>query len=281
MNFFLTLLLSGGYSFASSVAPIAKGTFYSGDHQQSYRLEQWIEQIQPGSILLIGEQHYQAGVADQILQILKELKHQGHQVSVGMEFIDYLSQDSLDRYLHDQITEEVFLNEVSWGGDFNFYREIVKFPRINQSGYTWGINAPRWLTRKVSQNGLESLTTEELDLLPPQFQRGRDIYFERFKKLLSGLKDPQKMERYFLAQSIWDDTMAYQIGLHQARYPQQTLVVVVGAFHVQYQGGLGDRLQKRLGKSVAVKSVVLAPWEQNSEFQEFQSEWPADWLWYF
>lgn len=277
----LSFFLSGCLLWAAPSTKVDKNIYYSGDHQQQLSLEHWISQIQPGEVLLIGEQHYQTDVAQQIQLILEELVRQGHQVSIGMEFIDYLSQESLDRYLHQQISEEVFLKEVSWGGDFNFYREIVQFPIKQNRGYTWGINAPRWLTRKVSQGGLEALSPEELSLLPPQFQRGRAVYFERFKNLLSGLKDPQKIERYFLAQSIWDDTMAYQIGQLQSRYPQQTLVVVVGAFHVQYNGGLGDRLRARSGEPLAIKSLVLAPWEQHLEFQTPQAERPADWLWYF
>lgn len=277
----LCFLFSGMFGWSAESAQVAKHIYYTGNHQQQLLLSEWVEQVNPGDILLIGEQHYQAEVSKQIHTVLNELVRQGHQVSIGMEFIDYLSQDSLDRFLHQQITEEVFLKEVNWGGDFNFYRELVTFSTQSGGGYTWGINAPRWLTRKVSQSGLQALSPEELKLLPPQFERGRESYFNRFVNLLTGLKDPQKIERYFIAQSIWDDTMAYQILKQKNNYPQQTLVVIVGAFHVQYNGGLGDRLLQRGGDKQKLKTLVLAPMDQSVEFQAPQVEWPANWLWYF
>ncbi|MNL08745.1 hypothetical protein D3C87_1294800 [compost metagenome] len=64
--------------------------------------------------------------------------------------------------------------------------------------------------------------------------------------MMPHLPNPEAGERYFAAQSIWDDTMAWRAAEFMKAHPEQILVIVVGEFHVQYGGGLPDRLAVRL-----------------------------------
>ena len=110
---------------------------------------------------------------------------------------------------------------------------------------TWALSAPRGLTGKVSKTGLASLSEEEKALLPPNFTLGRDSYKERFMRLMPHLPSPEAGERYFAAQSIWDDTMAWRATDFMFAHADQVLVIVVGEFHVQYGGGLPYRIRAR------------------------------------
>lgn len=238
------------FSFSLFVLPVMgfqDGAFYRGDNGQAISIQEIVSQIQPEDIVIIGEEHNQFQAASNQLKIMQALTRNNLLVSVGMEFIDFTKQDSLDLYRGGSISEDVFLSDISWGGyDFSNYREQILYPQSGFGSQTVGINAPRWLTTKVSRNGLESLTDQERRYLPPRFNVGNQKYFERFKEAAGHhIDNPQTLERYFLAQSIWDDTMAYQSLRFLDRHPKQVLVIIVGEFHSQYGGGLPDRLKFR------------------------------------
>jgi uncharacterized iron-regulated protein len=241
--------------------------------------------LQKGAILVLGEQHGTAEQAAQHMKILNSLREQGHQVSVAMEFFDHTQQEFVNQWRSGQLSEADFLKAVRWGGfSFEYYRGQSEFPRWDQGERTFAINAPRSVTSKVARTGIESLTAEERALFPADFQRGSPAYFERFQEIMGGHVKPEDLERYFLAQSIWDDTMADRILKAQKEVPGQTLVVVVGDFHVMYDGGLPDRLKARGAASVVTLSQVnvfgmTADQQQKALEPSIKYGPRADWLW--
>lgn len=205
-----------------------------------------VQTVTPGSIVVIGENHGFKEHQSQQISIMSALRSQGLKVSVGMEFFTYTQQDLLDQYRAGQLSETDFLKAIQWGSpSFDYYRDQALFAQASEGAQTWALNAPRSLTGKVSKTGLESLTAEELKLLPPQFTLGRDSYKQRFLSMMPHLPSPAAGERYFAAQSIWDDTMAWRATEFIQAHPDQVLVIVVGEFHVQYGGGLPDRIHAR------------------------------------
>lgn len=218
--------------------------FYDGVTQSLTSTESLFSRVRPGTVLVVGEQHAQAFHRDQHMEILRGLRARGLKVSVGMEFINYTDQHVLNRYKSGEMSESDFLKAVNWGGfSYDFYRQQVLYPQISSGEHTVALNIPRPITTKISRQGLESLTVDEQQLLPPNFQAGRDSYFNRFM-LVAGAhcKSPKNC---FLAQSAWDDTMAWQAGEFLRSHPDHVLVIIVGEFHVQYGGGLPDRIRAR------------------------------------
>lgn len=244
-----------------------------------------LETLEKGSVLILGEQHGTAEQAAQHMKILNTLREQGHQVSVAMEFFDHTQQEIVNQWRTGLLTEPEFLKAVRWGGfSFDHYRGQSEFPRWEQAERTFAINAPRSVTGKVARSGIDSLTPEERALFPADFQRGSAAYFERFQEIMGGHVKPEALERYFLAQSIWDDTMAERILRAQKEVPGQTIVVVVGDFHVMYDGGLPDRLKARGGQKVISLSQVnvygLNQEQQQKALEPSVKYGPrADWLW--
>jgi hypothetical protein len=95
---------------------------------------------------------------------------------------------------------------------------------------------------------LKSLTDQQRQLLPPDFSRGRTLYYDRFLEVMSGGAHPlppAALERFFWAQSLWDDTMAWKVLEWHQLNPDDDIVVIVGDFHATYGGGLEDRLRAR------------------------------------
>lgn len=278
-----TIFLLG--ALLSACAHAQTSGILRGSDLQRLELREALRDLTPGSILIIGENHGFQVHQQQQVEIMATLRSLGHKVSVGMEFFTYTDQPHVNNYLSGQLSEEAFLKAISWGGlSFDFYREQTLFPDGREGSQTLALNAPRSITGKVAKGGLEALTEEDRRLLPPQFTLGRDSYKERFLKMMPHIPSPEAGLRYFMAQSIWDDTMAWQASEFIARHPDQTLVIVVGEFHVQYGGGLPDRLRARSAVPLLTVSQIntagLSADEIAKEVQASEQEGPrADLLW--
>lgn len=237
----------------------AKAQLYQGDTLKIVEPAAIFAEVKPGSIVILGESHGLAQHRDQHMEVLSGLRGKGLKVSVGMEFINYPEQIYVDQYLARQLDDQQFLAAANWQGfDFQFYKQQVLFPSIKDGEMTIALNIPRAITSKISKTGVESLTADESKMLPPGFQAGRDSYRERFADIIHVPAGPT-FERYFLAQSAWDDTMAWTATEFMKAHPDQVLVIVVGEFHAQYGGGLADRILVRApGTSIVTVSQIWA-----------------------
>lgn len=219
---------------------------YKGTGEKA-ALSDFIDQVVPGTILLLGEQHVTATHSGQHLEVLQALRARGFKVSVGMEFVAYPFQKACDDWRNGLLNDDQFLTAVEWGKTgFEFYDRQMLFPDYSLGERLLALNAPRKLTSRIAKVGVNGLTAEELSLLPPDFTVGNEKYFERFKRSIGHLPDPTKAANYFAAQSAWDDTMAWKASEFIHSHPDQVLVIIVGEFHVQYGGGLPDRLAARM-----------------------------------
>lgn len=226
-------------------------------------------QVQPGSIVILGENHGLAVHRDQHLQVLQQLRAQGLKVSVGLEFINYTDQLSVDLYRSGELNDEQFLSAIKWAGfGFEFYKPQLIFPDVQNGEYSLGLNLSRTITSKISKNGLASLDEADRALLPPNFDLGRDSYKERFMAAAgSHCKVP---ENCFAAQSAWDDTMAWTAVNFLKAHPEQVLVIVVGEFHAQFGGGLADRIRKRWPEA-QIKTLSQI-WAEGMSEEDIQKE---------
>lgn len=227
---------------------LAFSQLFDGRNAQESSLEALLERVQPGHIVILGENHGLQAHRDQHMQVLDGLRARGLKVSVGMEFVNYTDQGLLDQYRQGEISEERFLADLKWAGfSFDFYRDQILFPNLDLNETTLGLNIPRQITSKISRQGLASLDLYERGLLPADFAVGRDSYRQRFM-LVAGhhCKSP---ENCFTAQCAWDDTMAWKATDFVKSNPDQVLVIVVGEFHVQYGGGLPDRIRARMPRA--------------------------------
>jgi uncharacterized iron-regulated protein len=150
----------------------------------------------------------------------------------------------VDKYVRNFILESEFLKLVNWGKiKFENYRFQVRFPYYHR-GNTLAINGSRSISSKIAKLGIEKLSTKELEQLPPLYERGEDSYFKRFQQIMMGHAKEAEIENYFMAQSFWDDHMAWVLSQYNKKNPNDLIFVIVGDFHVAYQDGLIARLKK-------------------------------------
>lgn len=259
---------------------------YDGKSLETVNLSSALQWIQPGTAVVISEDHSAKAHQRNQQQLLEELARSKPElkISVGMEFIDYVAQPLLDRFLADPTAdaEKRFLFASDWRGDFSVYRSQVLFP-LNHHGKTIGLNAPGWLTRRVVRVGIEGLNVLEKNFLPPEFNLGNELYRERVLKFADHL--PSSMaDDFFASQSVWDDTMAWQAASYLRANPDQVLVIIVGDMHVAYGGGLPDRLRARGINKVVVFSQVNKDGMSSEQIRSEVEPHPrygvrADWVW--
>lgn len=260
----------------------AYSQLFDGKTQTQTSLSHLISAVKPGTILLLGENHGLTAHRDQHLEILTALRAQGLKVSVGLEFLNYTDQGTINLYRAGQMSESEFLTQVKWGGTpFDFYRSQLNFPA--EADFSLGLNLPRSISSKISRQGLASLTADDLKLMPPGFTLGRDSYKTRF--MIAAGAHCKVPDNCFAAQSAWDDTMAWQATEFINANPEQVLVIIVGEFHVQFGGGTPYRILQRLpGTHIVTLSQVWAEdmtdAEIANELKPSESEGPrADFIW--
>lgn len=236
------------FSFSSAV----QAQIYNGTTLKPAPLSDLVNSIKPGSVVIIGEMHGLQPVHDQQMEILNAIKATGLNVSVGMEFFNYTDQSIITDYRAGVIDEAAFLKAISWGGfEFGLYRDQLLFGEMGL-----GINLTRDVTKVISKQGLAALTPEQNKLLPPNFTIGRDSYRQRFFQAMGHPVPVASLENYFVAQSAWDDTMAWQTVQFQKQHPDHVFVIIVGEFHVQYGGGLPNRIKARLAQENLPENIV-------------------------
>lgn len=259
MGWFLAFcVVSLMFAQAPAQAAVRPG-LYDGSTGRAVSLEQALGEVRPGSIVIVSEQHDVEQHHVNQLAVLQVLKRLNLHVSVGFEFLSYPDQTWVDRYVRDEIQEREFLQVVHWGGyPFDWYRPLLLFPR-EAGGQARALNAPEQLAGALAHKGTDGLSADERSLLPPDFQEGNALYFERFAHDVRQHGDLSEtaVHNFFAAQSAWDDTMAWQALEYLRGHPDQVLVVIVGDFHAMYGGGLPDRLRARGAAKVLVISQVV------------------------
>jgi uncharacterized iron-regulated protein len=94
-----------------------------------------------------------------------------------------------------------------------------------------GLNVPRSITRKVAQNGFESLTPEEIGKLPPIVCRVDREYEEFLRRVLGSHGSESGFRRFCEAQLVWDTAMAIYALAYLKDHPERTVVVLCGMIH--------------------------------------------------
>lgn len=243
---------------------------YDTKRARALSLEEFAASRAAGEIIVLGEQHARGDNQndpvnvrhhENQMRLLSQLTEAKFRVFTGMEFLTYPVQPAVDDYLADRTDEATFLKAARWGGaPFTAYRAQIRAPRASQ-GRTLALNSPSELSRKIAKG--QTLTPEDKALLPPLYERGQSAYYERFLDAMGEHAPSAAMERYFMAQSLWDDTMAWkaQAGMSEERGVQ---VIIVGEFHAEFGHGLPARLRRRGVTQLSTMLQVALPKMDNN-----------------
>jgi uncharacterized iron-regulated protein len=224
-------------------------------------------------VVYLGEIHDSAADHEKQLKIIQELYKKNPKIAIGLEMFQRPFQSAVNDYINGTITEVEFLEKTEykkrWGFSWDLYAPILRFAREKKIPVL-ALNTPAEITRKVSRQGLQSLTPEDKKLIPPlseiktDNQQYRKMVLEAFEQHQSqGHGKSSIADNFFLAQVLWDETMADTIVKYIKAKPDHQVIVLAGIGHIIYGYGIPSRVERRLKAenfpNFSQRSVLLTP----------------------
>ncbi len=253
--------LSVGIFFLFSCTSYAQPTENScatqfSNSQCADNLSEILPELKKAKVVYLGETHDSTKDHQNQLKIIQELYKNNKKIAIGMEMFQRPFQEVINQYIAGKITESEFLTKSEykerWGFDWELYAPILRFAKEKQIPVL-ALNTPSEISRKVSKEGIEKLTNAEKELIPPITEirldniAYRQMVLKAFEQHQSaGHGNSNSANRFFLAQVLWDETMADGIAKFIKANPDSQMVVLAGQGHIVYGYGIPNRVERRI-----------------------------------
>jgi len=205
-----------------------------------------IEKVSDKDIVYVGEVHDKFEHHRVQLQVIMELYKKHKNIAIGMEMFQKPFQQSLDDYIAGIIDEKTFLKKSEyfkrWGFDYNLYREIVLFAREFKVPVI-ALNIRKEIVSKVSKDGLQALTDEELKEVPEYLDLSDSEYYERLREIFEehAHSKERDYDLFYQSQVLWDESMAHNLDEFIRKNPGYKVVVLAGVGHMMFGSGIPKR----------------------------------------
>jgi uncharacterized iron-regulated protein len=248
-----------------------------------------IGQIKTAKVVYLGEIHDSQLQHQQQLAIIQALFNYKRQIAIGMEMFQRPAQPILDRYLAGKISAEELRQQTEfdrrWGYKWEYYEPMLNFARVNRLPVI-ALNTPTEITRKVAQEGLESLSSADLQYISPVAEidrsntKYRDIILASYQEHMGIVSIASKsFDRFYNTQLLWDETMADRIANFTKEQPNYQIIVLAGRSHIIDGYGIPDRVYRRLGSKSIQKSVILGDDGKDRSIDNFPPQQSIDLFW--
>jgi uncharacterized iron-regulated protein len=205
-----------------------------------------IDQVSGKDIIYVGEVHDKFEHHRVQLKFIMELYKKHKNIAIGMEMFQKPFQQTLDDYIAGIIDEKTFLKKSEyfkrWGFDYNLYREILLFAREFKVPVI-ALNIRKEIVSKVSKEGLQALTEEELKEVPEYFDLSDFEYYKRLREFfeMHAHSKERDFDLFFQSQVLWDESMAHNLDEFIRKNPGYKVVVLAGAGHMMFGSGIPKR----------------------------------------
>jgi uncharacterized iron-regulated protein len=259
------------------------GTVSSPRSPQELSIPLVLQKFAQTNVVYLAETHDRPADHRIQMEIIQALHRLRPDLVIAMEMFQQPYQLALDRYLAGQLSEAQLQEQTEyqkrWGFPWEFYAPMLRFAKANQVPVV-ALNLPGEITRKVARQGLDNLTQAERQAIPDSILKGPETYRDRllalYQEIHQGKGNSTNFERFFLAQVLWDETMADRIAQLLKQSPKRLVVVLAGQGHVNYGDGIPDRVARRLSSpSLKQVSVLLNPTQEQAKERAI-----ADYFWY-
>lgn len=251
---------------------------YDGASGRRIAFADVVRRCRAADVVLFGEQHSDSVCNQLEAQLLAALAADRRPVALAMEFFERDTQASLDAYLANRIDEAAFREQTRQKRAYALsHRPLIELCRSAKVPVI-AANVPRRLLRAYSRSNLEfdvyRAQAEPADQrwLPRSNELIEGRYRDRFMEIMkrhppptsrpakaltsaptsptttrpAGSQPPkERARRSFLAQLLWDSTMSESVADFRATYPRRRVLLIVGSFHVAYEGGTQAKLRER------------------------------------
>jgi uncharacterized iron-regulated protein len=238
-------------------------------------IDQLLPQLAQAQVLYLGETHdglrptggHRAADHLAQLRVIQALHQRNPTLVIGLEMFQRPYQSVLDDYVAQRITEAELRQKTEydkrWGFDWELYAPILRYAQAEKIPLV-ALNTPQEVTRKVSRQGLASLNWADRRFIPPlsairtEPAAYRAMLAEIFASMhpsKTAKPDPERFERFFQAQVLWDETMADRIARSA---PTAQVIVLAGQGHLIYGYGIPDRVARRQ-PGIQQTVILLSP----------------------
>ncbi len=251
-------------------------------------LNQILPELKKAKVVYLGETHDSSQDHQNQLKVIQELYKNNSKIAIGMEMFQRPFQEVINQYIAGNITEAELIKkseyETRWGFDWELYAPILRFAKENKIPVL-ALNTPSEITRKVAREGIEKLTSSERQLIPPITEISldniayRQMVLKAFQQHQSGGHgNSNSANNFFLAQVLWDETMADGIAKFVKANPDYQVVVLAGQGHIVYGYGIPSRVERRIQdwnenkfiqRSVLLSVPDITPLEKDKPIADF------------
>ncbi len=246
----LALLAAAGCGAAPAPALPERPRIVSARDGRDVTFEDLTDALLAARAIYVGEQHDREEDHRVQLAILEAVAARDGSVALGLEMVPHTHQPELDAFSRGEIDEPALLERIEWdtrwGFDFALYRPLFEHARAHGVPIV-ALNAPRELTRAIAQHGLEGLDEARRAELP-ELDLSDAAHRAMVERSLEGHPGmtPERLERFYAAQVLWDETMADRAARYLARDGAPArIVVLAGARHVESGLGIPRRAARR------------------------------------
>ena len=234
----------------------------------------FMDRVAEADVVLLGEQHDHAvGHAVQLAVVEDVMDAYPHSV-LALEMLERDEQLRVDDYMEGFIDAKTFASitqSKNWSGWEEWYMPIIDAAK-ERGGSVVAANAPRRYVRLARLNGYEridELPKERRAFIdyPETLSGGR--YRQRFWETaerddedtedveidVANIKSDDPLLPWFRGMQSWDATMAQSV-VDARPSREHKVLLLVGQFHVEYEGGIVQELRKRMpGVNILVVSI--------------------------
>jgi uncharacterized iron-regulated protein len=245
--------------------------------------------VQKARAICVGEDHPNPHHHWVQLRVVEEIgKRKPAKLALGLEMVQRPFQGPLDDYAAKRIDAAALRSRVGWeerwGYDWEFYGPTID-AAITAGANVIALNASKELSKKISRQGLESLTPDEKALVP-ELKLDDVAHRAWFDALMSEMggagahstkkegepaEDPHKSnphksphgapampsaERIYTVQVLWDETMADLSAKWLAANPGGQIVILAGNGHCHDSAIVGRLKRRGVTDVISVRPVI-------------------------
>lgn len=215
--------------------------------------------LEDRQVIYLGEKHDNPHHHELQLDVVRTLVDRGHRPAIGFEVFSREQTSLLMTYLARESTapgpegspEDWLRGRLGWDSSrddqWNAYGPLLSFAR-EHGLIAVGIDLPPALRLRIVRVGVAGLTNVERGLLhPTRFEDAayESLMLERLKRHHCGHGSEAYFRRLYQTWLARNDTMAAAILGTVAQQPDEPVVVVLGAGHVQNSMGVYERVAEQ------------------------------------
>lgn len=254
---YLSLLLAFGIKLSA-----AEITILSSETGARLELQELSQDLQSYDLIFFGEWHDNQPLHSLQRELLADLLGSERELILSFEMWERPSQEYIDAFLADKISEEEFVKKSEAWPNYKDYQPLIHLAKKHKLQVV-AANVPRPYASRTAKEGWDftkELPPEERALIAAKLTAPDDAYRKAFFQTMGDMSaHPMKAEslqRMYEAQCMKDDTMAESIAIALKESPKARLLHFNGDFHSRHFLGTVSRVKDALP---GLKIAVLSP----------------------